>query len=185
MNRREFVQSTVVASAALGMGSLSSQAAASVSASGVSVVFDPRYSDARAFSQTFERLGASSFAVGPVDVVALWRSHLRVMRPRAIAGLTTHSDLEVVRECASEIGLKLQCEIFHDSRGRETVQHRITRGGSATLIRQLARSGAAWPAALASVMTDGSSEWATISAPVLSAPKAADHPGTLVSWLLA
>jgi hypothetical protein len=185
MNRREFVQSAMIAGAAFGMGPLSSVAAPGVSAAGVSVIFDPRYSDARAFSQTFHELGASTFAVGPVDVVALWRSQLLALRPRAIVGLTTHSDLELVRGCANEIGLKLQCEIFHDSRGRSTVEHRITRGGSAALIRGLAASGTAWPAALASVMSEGSSEWASKPAPLLSAPKAADHPGTLVSWLLA
>src|SRR5690606_3309371 len=184
MNRREVVQSAVIAGAALGMGPMSSQAAPRLTASGVSVVFDPRYGDARAFSQAFAKLGASTFAVGPVDAVALWRSQLSVLRPRAIAGLTTHSDLEVVRGCASEIGLRLQCEIFHDSRGRTTVQHRITRGGSAALIRELAASGSAWPSAIAGAMTAGTSEWASMPAPVLSAPKAADHPGTLVSWLL-
>lgn len=185
MNRREFVEGTIVAGAALGLSSLPSQAATGTKTAGLHVVFDPRYSDAQIFSQTFQALGAAVFAAGPIDVVGLWRTQLHAARPRAIAGLTTHSDLEIVQACAAEIGLKLKCEIFHDSRGRSTVQHRIARGGSEHLVRELGESGAAWPAAVARVISATVPDRSLTSFPRLSAPKAADHPGTLVSWLLA
>jgi hypothetical protein len=185
MNRREFVEATVAAGAAVGLISVPSQAS-ELEVSGLYAVFDPRYSDARVFSETFRSLGGSVFAAGPSDVVGLWRTQLRSARPRAIAGLTTHSDLEIVQACAAEIGLKLKCEIFHDSRGRSTVHHRIARGGSAYLVREIGASGAMWPAAVARTMPSTIAAQSTsILAPDLSAPKAADHPGTLVSWLLA
>lgn len=186
MNRREFVEATVAAGAAVGLISVPAQAADGLQMSRLPVVFDPRYSDARVFSQAFRNLGASVFAAGSVDVVGLWRTQLRAAHPRAIAGLTTHSDLEIVQACAAEIGLKLKCEIFHDCRGRSTVQHRIVRGGSGRLIRELGDAGAAWPAAVARAMSAPvASDLSQIRVPELHAPKAADHPGTLVSWLLA
>jgi hypothetical protein len=185
MNRREFVEATVAAGAALGLVPVQAHAAGP-RASGLRVVFDPRYSDAQAFSRAFRDLGITALAAGPIDVVGLWRTQLRAARPTAIAGLTTHSDLEIVQACAAEIGLKLKCEIFHDSRGRSTVHHRIARGGSAYLVREIGASGAMWPAAVARTMPSTIAAQSTsILAPDLSAPKAADHPGTLVSWLLA
>jgi hypothetical protein len=100
MNRREFVEATVAAGAALGLVPAQSHAAGP-RVSGLRVVFDPRYSDAQAFSRTFRDLGVAVFAAGPIDVLGLWRTQLRSARPGAIAGLTTHSDLEIVQACAS------------------------------------------------------------------------------------
>jgi hypothetical protein len=184
MNRREFVEATVAAGAALGLVPVQAHAAGP-RASGLRVVFDPRYSDAQAFSRAFRDLGITALAAGPIDVVGLWRTQLRAARPTAIAGLTTHSDLEIVQACAAEIGLKLKCEIFHDSRGRSTVHHRIVQGASAPLIRELAESGAGWPAAVARALAFAEApDFSLAQIPELRAPKAADHPGTLVSWLL-
>jgi hypothetical protein len=82
--------------------------------------------------------------------------------------------------------LKLKCEIFHDSRGRATVQHRIVHGSSAILVRELGEAGVAWPAAVArALVSPNASELSLAQVPELWAPKSADHPGTLVSWLLA
>lgn len=186
MNRREFVEATAAAGAALGLGSMPARGATGIQTSGLRVVFDPRYSDARAFSQAFRSLGTAVFASGPADVVGLWRTQLRSPDARAIAGLTTHSDLEILQACAVEIGLKLKCEIFHDSRGRSTVEHRIVQGASAVLIQELDESSAAWPAAVARAMVSpAASNLAFTPALRLQAPKSTDHPGTLVSWLLA
>jgi hypothetical protein len=78
----------------------------------MSVIYDERYPDARAFAEHYRIRGAASFPTRG-DGTGLWYcdsgSVLR-KKGRAVAGLTTYSDLVIARSCGRELGLRLAFE---------------------------------------------------------------------------
>jgi hypothetical protein len=81
--------------------------------SGVSVVlYEPRYAPSAAFAEALMQQGARAFSTQD-DIVTLWRGELgRCMdcaTPR-VAGLTLHSDFDVLRMCAREQKLRVLSE---------------------------------------------------------------------------
>jgi hypothetical protein len=154
------------------------------------VLFDSRYSDARLFGRASEQQGAMAMPVER-NVVAQW---FAVVAPRAvfrgarIAGLTVHSDLELLQACGAEVGLALRREAFHDSRARSTLNHRIATGADAQGIQPLHQADMPWPIAMAGwhMGSEESTPVGSLGTWFGQSPYAVDdHPGTLVSWLLA
>lgn len=65
------------------------------------VVYDERHPEARAFARG---LGAVPLRG---DAGRLWYDTLRRLKPRRIVGMTTHTDLLILRTLAREQGLKV------------------------------------------------------------------------------
>lgn len=167
------------------------QALASATASrGIhTVLYDARYSDAREFAHALVRRGAAAFATHQ-DVVPLWYERVkgRTAPPFRLGGLTPHSDLVLLEQCAAASGLALLYQGMHDARGATTVTHSLRARGGFTDAASAAvfSAGPRWPAALAAALNAALLEgvWAPSLRAAGGAPRAADHPGTLTSWVL-
>ena len=181
MDRRTFTKLSVATAAAASLP----VAAATVPEPQL-VFFDGRYGDCRRFAAAFgmcERFDTAH------DVAHLWYSQLRDRARREtlrIAGLTTHSDLFILERCAAEAKLELRFETFHDCRGTSTITHSLGKGCGRSAAHALRLAGTEWPTALAQVIAANLDH--DSFAPLrltTTAARAADHPGTLVSWLIA
>jgi hypothetical protein len=73
----------------------------------VTVIYDERHADARAFAEHLQRQGATTFATRG-DASGLWYGGAPLRNGGAIAGLTTWSDFVIARSCAREFGLRLR-----------------------------------------------------------------------------
>jgi hypothetical protein len=94
LTKRDFIKGTaavVVATAVVTPGS------------STVVVYDERHSEARAFAEEF---GGHALKVQG-DAGRLWYDTLRGLGARQIAGMTTHTDLLILRTLAREQGLKV------------------------------------------------------------------------------
>ena len=124
----------------------------------IAVIYDARYADARAFAAALQPRGATLVSTRG-DSAGIWYGdfgrHIRHSRG-LVAGLTTYADLVIAQGCCREFGLRLVYEGAHDARGSDRVAHRYRQAG--------AKSGTAGDAI---------------------GPRSPDHPGYLVSWLLA
>jgi hypothetical protein len=122
------------------------------------------------------------------ECAALWygsfAAHLREYGGR-IAGMSTEADFLIARGCAREIGLLPLFEAAHDARGSHLVRHRLRflRGAAPSLGPD---ADPASPTGLAALLMriDGSGRGEATAADYVG-PRSADHPGYLVSWLLA
>jgi len=146
------------------------------------VLYDERYSDARAFGAVARLDGARAVATGG-DVAGLWYGGLEQDSAiGAIAGLTTYADMLVIAGLAAERRRRIVARIAHDARGAAVVAHHVERGAPA-IEQRLAEAGAHWPGAL----------WDAFAAAPgrglknrggRGAPRAADNPGMLYSWMV-
>jgi hypothetical protein len=154
-------------------------------------IYDGRYAEARDFAGAMKRLGSPAFDARK-DPAVLWydlagRSIVNLEKS-IIAGLTTGSDLLVFQELAKERGLALTYRGIHDGRSRQHLQHIIgLPEGRSRATTALSRAGRRWPVMLADILNSG--DLAVRSRVTESmrfqTPKSTDHPGCLVSWLLA
>jgi len=152
------------------------------------VLYDARYSDACEFARTLAARGATPLATGQ-DIVPLWYGRLKARgRPQRLAGLTPHSDLVLLAECARELDLALLYQGMHDCRGAGAVTHCLRARGGFADAAAAAVFGAAqrWPVALAAALEAAALRgvWAPALKARASAPRAADHPGTLSSFVI-
>jgi hypothetical protein len=197
VNKREFITGAI----ALTGSSLASDALASdegprdaLGCDGspvTAVLYDERYGDARAFAAALAGRGATAHRTGQ-DVVSLWYREVRDLasQPCArIAGLTPHSDLALLRGCAVELRLKLLYEGLHDRRRSEGLAHSVrARGALANAaVRGLCNAQTEWSGALAAVLARAASRgewsaWLNVVQPDVG--PAADHPGTLATWMI-
>ena len=182
MDRRTFVKIGFAAAAVTGSG-----VALSTPMAPTAVFFDPRYSDSRRFAQTFGELGSRTFSTAS-DIVQQWHANAAALSRTRLTGLTTHSDYLVLAHCADEARLRVHFEAMHDCRVSTTLTHTINQDGI-DAAHALRASGTEWPATLVHALAH--SPALELAAPRTSlrlrtstAP-AADHPGTLVSWLIA
>jgi hypothetical protein len=74
----------------------------------MTVIYDERYADARAFAAYFRAHGAAPLPTRG-DATALWYGALR-QEGGAVAGLTAYPDLIIARSCGRELGLRLVFE---------------------------------------------------------------------------
>ena len=141
-------------------------------------LYDPRYSDSRAFAAAMKAQGAATVSLAH-DIGDLWRTSLAqtAQRRAQIIGLTRHSDLYISSVFAEEAGLSAHMLGQHDARGRLTLLH--TLYSPALSIKS---TDANWSAQLASAapIAHGDSRIVVESA----APRSADFPGTLYSWAI-
>jgi hypothetical protein len=89
MNRRQFIS---VAGAAL---AAANGVAAATHASGL-VLFDARYRESKAVAASLAKKGLASLATNQ-DVVRLWYDNPALREAVQIAGVTPHSDFEILR----------------------------------------------------------------------------------------
>ncbi len=155
------------------------------------VVFNERYADARLFASTFS---AHAGTVLPMngDAGLLWYRKLRASvqnRASRIAGIGTHVDLLVLETLARDAGLRVRYRGEHDCRGALNLTHRMSAGaGSPQLASAMAAAGCSWPAELARALSEDAGDCWTAENPLLActnAQRSEDHPGLLVSWVLA
>jgi hypothetical protein len=80
----------------------------------ITVIYDERHDDARAFAVHLRRQGVTSFPTRG-DATALWYSGELQQNGGVIGGLTTWSDLVIARSCGREFGLRLVSQEPHDA----------------------------------------------------------------------
>jgi len=182
MDRRTFVKIGLATAAAQTIPS-----AYAIPATPTVVFFDPRYSDSQRFAATFCALGGEQVSTER-NLVQLWYAGLQARakgKQLRLAGLTTHSDFLVVERCALDERLRVRHTIVHDCRGATTVTHFLNRSSEA-MARALGTADTQWPAAVARSLADDSEVSAIAPRRIsMNTARAADHPGTLVSWLIA
>ena len=92
LTKRDFIKSTAAVAVV-----------AAIRPQGTVVVYDERHAEARAFATEF---GGQALKVRG-DAGKLWYETLRGLKPRRISGMTTHTDLLILRTLAREQGLKV------------------------------------------------------------------------------
>jgi hypothetical protein len=200
VNRRDFVKSAgavIVPVVILGPRLSAIAVARSMSASITAVIYDERYRDCRIFAEALSRQGATAFPANG-DSASLWYGALRAQLVRhggQVAGLTTHSDFGVSQSCGRELDLKMLYQGAHDCRASSSLTHRL-RGRVDQRILAAAFTGgnASWPRRLARILgpdsgsTASPNEFAaraTWEETTVTTSRSSDHPGYLMSWLLA
>ena len=157
------------------------------------VVFNDRYSDARAFGQALGERGVPTVAMAG-DAGTLWHGALaRGIGCRRLAGMGTSMDLLILESLGREAGLRVRFLIQHDCRGSSTLTHVIsakhTHADYATLTHEL--RGPDWPVRLATLLS-GAAQYAGVADSaadasdlriVTTAGRSDDHPGVLFSWI--
>jgi hypothetical protein len=160
------------------------------------VVFNDRYSDARAFAQALAATGVPALAMAG-DAGTLWHGALgkRVAGGcRRLAGVGTSMDLLILESLGREAGLRVRFLAQHDSRGSRTLTHSIAGDAAAYAGIAGELSTPDWPARLAAALpgwADHACAGQAVSiataaglrviTPVERSP---DHPGMLLSWIL-
>ncbi len=162
------------------------------------VVFNDRYSDARAFAQTFVARGTPALPVAG-DAGTLWYGTLRQRlgaAPTRLVGLGTYMDFFILETLARDANLTVRFRGQHDCRGGHKVTHVLRADQDASQVaRALALSGLEWPLALAAALPSdpgrtprpSGARGSVTSADVLvrtDVARSPDHPGMLVSWVL-
>ena len=144
------------------------------------VLVDERYSDSRQFAAAYTVRGAALVSLTE-DIGRLWYGRLRELcnQPDArIAGLTLHTDLFVSQQFARECGKSLIQFGEHDCRGRSTLAHTTALS---------IPDNAQWATHAANCMMDmhGNGNLEQHKTLTCNTPRAADHPGSLYSWMIA
>ena len=175
-----------------------------------SVIYDERYSDCRVFAEALVRGGAVPFALNGNsaksingDSASLWYGALwthPACHGGRVAGFTTYSDFGVSQSCGRELDLKMIYEGRHDCRASATVRHRLRSIPDAhEKTGACFEENASWPRALAHTLcrispadshsigasnafSNRTAAWAET---IARTSRSSDHPGYLMSWLLA
>jgi len=185
VERRDFLKSTVaiasVAAASRAAAALMPAAASAAHGLVGAVVVDNRFGDSRRFAEVYAARGASVISLAE-DIGRLWYSRLGALCAQpgtVIAGLTLHTDLFVSQQFARECGKSLLQFGSHDCRGRNTLVHTVPAYALSAV------SGESWATKTARCMLDAptfaSRQQQTIATDTI---RAADHPGSLYSWLI-
>jgi hypothetical protein len=199
LKRREFLKHSAMVATAASTGILTADGAdvLAADANGVDaiarspihfVLVDEELEDSVAFANTLVNRGARAFSVQD-DLGRLWFGELgQAFRSgRAIAGLTTHSELMVCSSFARQHGARIRFEGSHDCRGSDALTHSLRIGVDEPAIgASLAAVGRAWPAALALRVTALSRcEAMREDMCRTTTQRSATHPGSLYSWLIS
>ena len=191
-DRRDFIKTSAAAAAGAALVSPALASANILPGSGQisAVIFDPRFSDSRAFAETLMARGARGFSTAE-DIGRLWNGPLAeafAAAPGALAGLTPHTDLFISQVFAGQVTRgRLVFEAMHDSRGGALLVHTLDMAPSERgLADEIAASGEAWPVRLAERLDAMTSRAApSLREAAQSQAVADDHPGTLFSWVIA
>jgi hypothetical protein len=160
------------------------------------VVFNERYSDARAFAQALAAAGVPALAMAG-DAGALWHGALGKCMAggyRRLAGVGTSMDLLILESLGRDAGLKVRFLAQHDCRGSRTLTHSIAGENAAwaSLADELAALD--WPVRLAVALPRLAEQacagqavsvaTATGLRVATAVERSQDHPGMLFSWIL-
>ena len=160
------------------------------------VVFNDRYSDARAFAQALAAAGVPALAMAG-DAGTLWHGALGKCVAggcRRLAGVGTSMDLLILESLGREAGLRVRILAQHDSRGSRTLTHSIAGDNAAygSLAAELGMPD--WPARLAAALprlADHACAGQVVSVATAAGLRVAtniersqDHPGLLFSWIV-
>jgi hypothetical protein len=161
------------------------------------VVFNERYSDARAFAQALAALGVPRLAMAG-DAGTLWHGALgkgAAGGRRRLAGVGTSMDLLILESLGREAGLKVRFLAQHDARGARTLTHSIAAEDTACAALAGELGTADWPARLAAALprlADLACAGQAVSIAsarglrvATNVERSQDHPGMLFSWILA
>ncbi|MGB7215901.1 MAG: hypothetical protein WBE98_12765 [Gammaproteobacteria bacterium] len=185
-NRREFLQSAAVLSAAP-LAGRAAFAKGHPSATLDGVILDERHAAAREFGAHAALLGARTFSIEG-DITDLWQNELLKRwrsAPGAIAGLTERPALFLLERLGWEHGLRVVFEAEHEPLKRGAAIHRIVRTADPHLHEELEAAGPIWPRALADALVAGNSAPARDFRPTDSAMAARlDEPTKLYSWII-
>jgi hypothetical protein len=143
MNRREFLQASVVTSLAL---SSSASAAEPAVVPIYKVICDERFADAVAFGAAAGRSGATVRAIRG-DITAIWYNDLYPRwkeSPVAIAGLTAHRSLFCLDMFARDFGLRVIHCADHRILTDGSVEHRVFGPEGAFQTALLTGAGKHW-----------------------------------------
>ena len=188
LNRREFVQSGLCATALAASGIALAKDASALSI--YKVVIDERFAASRAFGAQAVRLGAGLLSMQG-DVTSIWYSDLyhqwKKAQPGAIAGLTTDSSLFCLDILARDVGMRVVYRGDHCTTNGAHFEHQAV--GPNSVVREIEALGksAAWAnttaTALLACPKDGLRPAALRVGPSLSTE--ADSATSLVSWIIA
>ena len=186
-NRREFLQTAAVLSAAPLAGRIAAFAAGRESAALEAVVFDTRHAAARDFGARAGLLGVPQRSIDG-DITALWQHELRDRwrtAPVSVAGLTERPALFLLERLAWDHGLRVVFEAEHQPDGRGSAVHRVVRPADPGLAVELDAAGPRWASALASALVAGAVARARDFRPTSSGLVARPgEPLTLSSWII-
>ena len=188
MNRRGFLKTAVAGSictpvlarAVPGINNVAHEPVAAI------VLHDTRYSDARMFATGAVRQGARVMAQ-EADMIRLWHRELNAFlqgHGHRIMGMTTCSDFMLIRDCTATLRRRVIYEGLHDCRGSDTLTHSLQfRGGNISIALH---GGPEWPETLARTLYRERDRDRPLTKTVIKSNtrRAADNPGTLVSWLI-
>jgi hypothetical protein len=105
MNRRDFIVSAVAGSTLMELGRRPADAD---TIPVLTVIYDERFAEARAYAAAIRPLGAALFATRG-DTGALWYGPVGARIRRlggCVAGMTTYADFVLAKGCGRELGLR-------------------------------------------------------------------------------
>jgi hypothetical protein len=194
--RRRFIQSGIGAGAlaaiAPAMGVSRAASAALAALPPQRVIYDERFSNARAFGDESQRLGLRTLAMsGNVhdlwyhDVSQLWRQ-----TQATIAGMTDFRALFLLEMMASDVRLRVVHRIHHIEQPEADTSHHIygPLTARAQWQGQLVGSGASWPrqsAAICARWRNEHNSTSSIHSDIAAARDQGIDRTTLVSWVIA
>ena len=155
----------------------------------VLTICDESSAAARLFASCLATSGARICA-GARNVIALWGREARAFQtPGAwrIAGMTRYSDFELLKQCAAGERLRPLFECIHDTREPGVLTHVVRARGDATdLCETLVAAKQGWPGTLARRLRSAefAGGWSSRRRIRIQAASAADHPGTVISFVL-
>lgn len=152
------------------------------------VLVDDRFAEARAFAAGLSDMGVTSIATQG-DIGRLWHESVRHEAARnrlRIAGMARPAEFFVLETLAREAGLRLIYTGRHEGRCRQQQKHTVRLASDPAFLIQACRRDS-WPHALAAALTRVPRDTGPMQAAetVQNMPARVDHPGVLVSWLLA
>lgn len=191
LKRREFLKTSALVATAASTGILATNANGEQTDRTNRIHFvlvDEELEDSVAFAQELIARGAHPFSVQD-DIGRLWFGELGAAfkAGHAIAGLTSHSELLVSAEFARHHGARIRFEGSHDCRGSDVLVHSLRLGeDDRAMSGLLASADTSWPRLLASRLPNLSMCDALRDDTCRTTTRrAATHPGSLFSWLIA
>ncbi len=187
-DRRQFLQTAAVLSAAplAGHAAFAGAGGSPIALDGI--VIDARHQPARDFGARAARFGTPLLTMEG-DITGLWQRELLGRwrsRPGALVGLTERPALFLLERLGFDHGLRVAFQAEHASVAGGAGAHRLLRSADTMLESELGAAGADWPAVLAEALVTGQARPVADARPTDAALAA--HLGEapkLHSWIIA
>ncbi|HUK01007.1 MAG TPA: hypothetical protein VLW26_01880 [Steroidobacteraceae bacterium] len=154
----------------------------------VLAICDDRYAPARQFGSRLATSG-TRVSASAQNVIASWAREAHAFQtPGAwrIAGMTRHSDFELLKQCAASVRLRSVFECIHDAREPGVLTHVVrARGDDTDIGERLKAARQDWPATLAETLRSAefAGRWSSRRRIRIQAASASERPGTLISFV--